>query len=73
MRMIDRIDETFDYIRAPEYFLVITGFCIGFGLTNLGMMTFTMENFLGPSLLVVGGMGLTVMSFVFGYNLYMDR
>ena len=71
--MIDRIDETFDYIKAPEYFLVVTGFCIGFGLTNLGMMTFSMENFFGPSPLVVGGMGLTVMSFVFGYNLYMDR
>ena len=73
--MIDYIDESFDYIRFPTYFLFGTVFCIGMGLSTFGMSAMTSNsNFIGyPLFLTVGGIGLTVWSLSILYTLYINR
>lgn len=73
MRMIERIDETFDYIKAPEYFLAGTVFCVGFGLSLFAMSNLSKETYLWALMLIVGGVGLSIWSGVFGYFTYKDR
>ena len=75
MKIIDYIDESFDYIRFPEYFLFGTVFCVGVGLSTFGMSVMgPTSEFIGyPLLLTLGGIGLTVWSLSMLYTLYSSK
>lgn len=74
VRITEIFDESFDYIRSPQYMMPIVVFCIGFGLS-----TFTLQNLqeaqmkLWQPFLLVGGLGLTVWSVTQFYVLYLNR
>ena len=74
MRVVDNINESLEYIRYPEYFFPITIFCVGGGLSYLGVKLSITDGFqLYQALLFVGGMGLLVWSYAQFMILWWDR
>tara|TARA_R100000322_G_scaffold111789_1_gene71561 strand:- start:1682 stop:1909 length:228 start_codon:yes stop_codon:yes gene_type:complete len=65
MRVVDNINESLEYIRYPEYFFPITLFCVGGGLSAFGLKQYFSDGFeIYQGMMIAGGMGLLVWSFV---------
>ena len=73
-RVTEVFDESFDYVRSPEYMMPVVIFCIGFGLSSFALQALQVGGFkLWQPFLLLGGLGFTVWSFTQFYVLYLGE
>lgn len=73
-RITEVFDESFDYVRSPEYMMPMVIFCVGFGLSSFAIQELQNNAIkLWQPFLLLGGLGLTIWSFTQFYVLHLGE
>jgi len=73
-KVTELFEESFDYVRSPEYAMPLVIFCIGFGLTTFSIQSSQTNGYsLWQPFLIFGGTSLTIWSLTQAYILYLNR
>tara|TARA_R110000744_G_scaffold77036_2_gene152278 strand:- start:216 stop:446 length:231 start_codon:yes stop_codon:yes gene_type:complete len=75
VNVTNMFEESFEYIRYPEYAMPSIIFCVGAGLSTFSISKWqSMNDFqIWQPFLMAGGLGLTVWSITQFYVLYLNR